>query len=322
MNNKEVIKRTIKFETPDRMGVYLPDEYGNDFRYANMNPHPDARHTNGIDEWGCRWEAFEQIGNLGEVKNCVLEDWADFDKLLIPDVLDEKRWGDVKAGIEENPDKFTLAFGIALYERAHFLRGLENLWMDILLNPDELEKLLDVLVDMNIQAIEKLSTLGIDGYFILDDWGLQDRLMISPEKWRELWKPRYEKVFSACHKHKIQTFMHSCGYIVDILDDLIEVGLDVIQMDQQENMGLDLLGEKFKGKITFFCPVDIQNTMVHGTTDDVRRYCREMFDKLGDKKGGFIPKFYDDYTAVGHSKENIKAMCEEFLQISKEIYRK
>jgi hypothetical protein len=111
------------------------------------------------------------------------------------------------------------------------------------------------------------------------------------------------------------TFLHSCGYIVDILDDLIEIGLDVIQMDQQENMGLDLLGERFGGRITFYSPVDIQYTMVRGSLDDIRAYARRMVETLGRPDGGFIPKWYGDPRGAGHSREAIDAMCEEFLRL-------
>ncbi|MEK7721578.1 MAG: hypothetical protein AAB359_04230, partial [Elusimicrobiota bacterium] len=96
-------------------------------------------------------------------------------------------------------------------------------------------------------------------------------------------------------------------------------GLDVIQIDQQENMGLDLLGKRFGGRITFFCPVDIQNTMVRGTLDDVRAYCRRMVKVLGRPEGGFIAKWYGDPAGAGHRPEAIAAMSEEFLKISREF---
>ena len=112
--------------------------------------------------------------------------------------------------------------------------------------------------------------------------------------------------------------MHSCGYIVDILDDLIEVGLDVIHMDQQQNMGLEVLGRRFGGRLTFFAPVDIQNTMVHGTLDEIRAYCRDMVRQLGRPEGGFIPRWYSDPAGAGHRQEAIDAMCQEFLRLSAE----
>ena len=102
---------------------------------------------------------------------------------------------------------------------------------------------------------------------------------------------------------------------LDILDDLIEIGLDVIQMDQQENMGLALLGDRFSGRITFFSPVDIQNTMAHGSHQEIREYCRKMVHHLGTENGGFIPKWYPDPIGAGHEKQSIDVMCDEFIKI-------
>jgi len=321
MTSREVIKRTITFQTPDRLGHEFPEPYGNDFAYVNMNPSVDLRPSEGIDEWGAVWENIG-ISRMGEVKDFPLKDWSSFDKLKIPDINDPQRWKNLENAREKARDKFLIGTGISIYERVHFIRGLENTWVDIYENPDELCMLLDILVDMNLVAVKKYSEAGIDGFFFCDDWGLQDRLMISPDIWRQIWKPRYARIYEAAHQAGMFTFLHSCGYIVDILDDLIEIGLDVIHMDQQENMGLELLGKRFGGRITFFAPVDIQKTMCFGTLDDIRAYCRRMVQHLGRPEGGFIPCWYGDPVGAGHRQEAIDAMCQEFLRISRELYGK
>ena len=169
---------------------------------------------------------------------------------------------------------------------------------------------------MNLHTIEKYAQAGVDGLIFCDDWGLQNRLMISPDSWRRIWKPRYRQIYEYAHKHGLFTFLHSCGNIVDILDDLIEAGLDVIHMDQQENMGLELLGERFGGRLTFYSPVDIQTVMINGSLEDIRNYCREMATCLGRPGGGFIPRWYEDPQGAGHSPEALEVMCQEFLEIS------
>ncbi|MGC8863244.1 MAG: uroporphyrinogen decarboxylase family protein [Armatimonadota bacterium] len=318
MTSREVVARTIKFEDPNRIPYDFPDPYGSDFVFAGLEPSPDARPANGPDEWGAVWK---NIGASyhGEVKEYPLREWSDLDRLVIPDVNAPHRWENLNGIRERAGDKFLLGFGLSIYERVHFLRGLENTWADIYENPDHLQRLIDILVGMNLQVIERYADLGVDGYFFGDDWGLQDRLMIAPEKWRELWKPAYARVFEAAHAAGMFTLLHSCGYIVDILDDLIEVGLDVIHMDQQENMGLELLRDRFRGRITFFSPVDIQNTMARGNPDEIRAYCRKMASCLGTNKGGFIPGWYSDPVGAGHTREAVDTMCREFLKISEEF---
>ena len=315
--SREVVARTIRFEGADRLPYDLPSPYGTDFAGVSMAPSPDARPSAGVDEWGAVWENIG-VCRLGEVKAFPLKDWRDFDKLSIPDIGDSRRWTALEGARERAGDKFLLADGISIYERVHFIRGLENTWLDIHEHPEELVMLLDILVEMNLYAIERYAEAGADGYIFCDDWGLQDRLMISPKSWRALWKPRYARIYAAAHDAGMLTFLHSCGHIVAILDDLIEIGLDVIHMDQQENMGLQVLGERFGGRLTFFAPVDIQQTMAHGTLDEIRAYCRAMGAHLGRPNGGFIPRWYADPIGAGHRPAAIEAMCEEFLAMSRE----
>lgn len=316
MTPKEVVRRTVAFEKPDRLAHSFPEKYGNDFGGFGMCPSPDWRPNSKeeeTDEWGAVWENIG-ICQLGEVKKFPLTDWNDYDKLTIPDISDPKRWEGIEERAATVGDKYALCGGISMYERIHFIRGLENTWTDIYLEPENLRKLLDVLVEMNLYTIERYKALGADGFIFCDDWGLQDRLMISPEKWREVWKPAYAKVYKAAHAAGMQTFLHSCGFITDILEDLIEIGLDVIQMDQQLNMGLDKLSE-FRGRITFWCPVDIQAVMCDHSLDDIRAYCHTLADTLGTPEGGFLPKWYGDPVGAGHSEEAVAAMCDEFLKI-------
>jgi hypothetical protein len=320
MTPREIVKRTIRFEFPERLAMSLREPYTNDMHFAGLAKTVDHRPRSGIDEWGAVWENIG-VCNLGEVKDFPLKDWADFDKLKIPDPAEDWRWEGLEEKVRAGGDKYIITLGISLYERIHFIRGLENTWIDIYENRENLERLLDILKDISLYMIKRLGNYNMDGYIFTDDWGLQNSLMISPDHWREIWKPRYAELFKACHDNGMDTLMHSCGYIVDILDDLIEIGLDVIQMDQQENMGIDLLSKRFKGRITFFNPVDIQQTMAHGTTDQIKAYCNEMFEKLGSTRGGFIAKFYPDPAGAGHTEKAIEAMFSEFENISTKHFK-
>lgn len=315
LTSREIVRRTVLFEGSPRLPYDLPPSYGSDFYYTGLSPSPDVRPSSGRDEWGAVWEN-KGFTNLGEVKEFPLKDWADFPAMHIPDVREERRWAGLEGVRERAGDKFLLASGISIYERVHFIRGLENTWMDIHEHPQQLCALLDLLTEMNLYCIERYAALGADGLMFCDDWGLQERLMISPKSWRELWLPRYRRIFEATRAAGMLTFLHSCGCITDILEDLIGAGLQVIHMDQQENMGVDMLGSRFGGRLTFFSPVDIQKTMVYGTMDEIRAYCQAMVAKLGRPNGGFIPRWYEDPRGAGHTQEALDVMCTEFLRLS------
>lgn len=319
MTSREAVRRALTFQTPAWLPHDFPGQWGSDFAWlAAATPSPDHRPTKGVDEWGAVWD---NVGDclVGEVKVYPLEDWANFDTLSVPDLNSPGRWQLLDGVRERAGDQFLLGFGFSLYERIHFLRGLENTWTDIYEYPDELARLIDRLVEMNLVAVEKYAAAGVDGYFFTDDWGLQERLMIDPVKWREFWKPAYARLFQAVHDAGMHTFMHSCGHIVAILDDLIEIGLEAVHMDQQANMGLELLGQRFGGRINFFSPVDIQVGM-QGALDDVRAYARQMAQHLLRREGGLIPRWYTDPQGAGHTPEALDVMCEEFLAINREVY--
>lgn len=311
MTSRERVQKTIRFETPDRLPYHLPEKHGSDIAWMSMEPHPDARLCSGIDEWGCVWENVG-VSNLGEVTLFPLQDWDDLDKLKIPEISSDARWLAIEAQRREAGDRFIIARGVSIYERIHFIRGLQDTWMDIIEEPEELCKLIDILVEMNLYAIERYAAAGANGYMWWDDWGLQDSLMISPKNWREIWKPRYARIYKAAHEAGLYTFLHSCGDITSILNDLIEVGLDVIQMDQQQNMGLERLGREFGGRITFWCPVDIQNRMVQGSAKEIESYCGDLVKFLSRPEGGFMAKWYDDPEGAGHTPEAIEAMAQGF----------
>ena len=318
MTGKEIVRRSLRFQTPERYAYDFPGHFGSDFYNTGLNPCPDWRPRNGRDHWGCLWEGFDYTV-LGEVKDSPLKDWADFNSLTIPSLDMEGAWDGAKTAKANAGDKYILGNMVSLYERVHFVRGAENTWCDILEEPENLKMFVNLLADMNIEIIRRYAQLGIDGVINCDDWGLQNRLMISPDAWREIWKPAYKRVYDAAHAAGMDTFLHSCGYITDIIEDLIEIGLDVLHLDQQENMGLENL-QNFRGRITFFSPADTQTVMPAGNPDEIRAYCRKMARCLGTKAGGFIPRWYTDPKGVGHTQESIDIMCSEFLKISDEIY--
>ncbi|HBN86248.1 MAG TPA: hypothetical protein DDZ89_20690 [Clostridiales bacterium] len=318
MNSRELMLKTVGFKNPPGLAMTLPEEYRNDIFFWGPNPSPDKRCSKGTDEWGAVWDNIG-VCSLGEVKKFPLLDWADFPKLHIPDVTEKRRWTGIEQAREKAGDRFLCGNGFSIYERLHFIRSLENTWIDIYENPEKLCELMDILTDMNLYAIRQYKENQFDGYMFCDDWGLQNSLMISPDHWRQFWKPRYKRIYDAAHKAGLVTILHSCGYIADILEDLIDAGLDVIQMDQQMNMGLDLLHERFAGRITFWCPVDIQAVMVYGNERTIRAYCREMTSKLGTSQGGFIARYYASPQSVGHTPQAIRVMCEEFMEIHGEI---
>ena len=298
MTHRERVKRAVKFADPDKIPVTLPGDFGNDILDVSPGRSGFVPSVPGEDEWHCIWgKVSPEDKTQGQVQIHPLKDYAMLESFDFPDFKPEARYahlGEIVKRNEEREDPmFVLGTApVSFGHQTEYLRGSENAWSDPYENPGEYRRLLYKLEKIGEDIVENYAKIGkIDGILLYDDWGFQDRAMISPELFGEFVAPVFARLFSKAHDNGMMTFLHSCGHIAGLMDHLIESGLDVIQMDQQENMGVDLLSEKFGGRICFWCPVDIQQTMISGTVRDVENYAKKLIDKFGSFDGGFIGKW-------------------------------
>lgn len=328
MTSRELVTRAVRFTGPERIPRSLPEPYGNDFLWVGATP--DSRWTPCLqtetkweDEFGCLWERLHGDKTMGQVTGHPLTDYAMLEGYPFPDYTLPERYEEARREIAANTDeRFVLAnVPLSLIHRLEYLRGHQAAWTDPYEYPEQLRALLNKLADIAIAAVDRMAEAGVHGIFSCDDWGLQDRPMVSPEIFAEFWKPVYRRVYHHAHQRGLLTFLHSCGHISALLPHFLAAGLDVIQMDQQENMGVDALARQFGGKLCFWCPVDIQHTMVQGSVEDVRVYARKLIDSFGRFRGGFIAQWYGSPEAVQHAPEKIAAMCEEFVRYGELVYR-
>lgn len=205
---------------------------------------------------------------------------------------------DARQIVEENNasanPKYCLAVApfSGLNEPLQDLVGLDRLFEAYYEEPGHVKALIGRLAEAQRESFRLLAECGCDGVMIYDDWGLQDRLMISLPMIQEFFGPHYRANWEYAHSLGMDTWVHSCGYIIELLPLLREWGLDVIQQDQQENMGLEALDAVAGGRLAFWCPVDIQKTMADGSVDDIRAYVGRMMATLGNHAGGLISKRY------------------------------
>ena len=327
MTSHERVVRAVKFQGPDRVPYNLPAPWGSDLRGCGAGADPSWQpcvrtETEWEDEFHSIWRKLPGDKTMGQVVGHPLGDYAMLEDFEWPDYTVEARYEGARNACADNPeDKFLLgSIPMSLIHRLEYLRGHVEAWTDPYEHPEELSRLLNLLGDIAIQAIDRLADAGAHGIMSCDDWGLQDRSMLSPETFAEFFKPVYHRVYHHAHQRGLLTFLHSCGHITDLLEHFIEAELDVIQQDQQENMGVEELGRRFGGRLCFWCPVDIQQTMVRGTVEDVRAYARRLIDTLGCFNGGFIAQWYASPAAVDHSQEKIDAMAEEFVSYGARVY--
>lgn len=328
MTSEERVKRAIHFQGPDHIPHHLPDGHENDILWlwfggpAERQPWttlPDGRRQQKVDAWGVTWETMGG-GSFGEAVAWPLAEITRQAEYELPDLHNPAHFASARGAVASNSaspnPKYRL--GVmpvsSLNEGTHNVMGLANLFVAYYEEPEHLHAWLARLAEKQRESIRILADIGCNGVMGYDDWGLQDRLMISPSLIQEFFIPHYRENWALAHSLGMDVWLHSCGNILDILPTLVETGLDVIQQDQQENMGLEALDAKVGGRLAFWCPVDIQKTMVEGTVADVQAYVRRMMATVGAHNGGLVSMSYSSPDAVQHTPEKVAAMCAAFRE--------
>ena len=143
----------------------------------------------------------------------------------------------------------------------------------------------------------------------MDDWGAQNSLLISPEMWKEMFKPLYQEYVDIARKNNKYIFMHSDGNILSIIPDLIDIGIDALN-SQIFAIQLNNLNQ-FKGQITFWGEIDRQNMLPNFNKEEIENVVREIYDELYSN-GGIIGQLE---FGPGAKPENVYAAFEMWKKI-------
>jgi uroporphyrinogen decarboxylase len=278
-----------------------------------------------VDEWGIEFrEARDQEGNVlyyGITRHPL----SDIDSI---DEIESYRWPDscntdayqglkdkAKA-LRENTD-----FGLvghpgdtSIFEVCWYLRGMEGFFGDMLINKPLAEALLEKVLEVQCNRFERyLEEVGdsLDVVAVGDDLGTQSSLLISPQLYREMIKPYHDRYFQFIKSRTpAKLKLHSCGAIMPLLDDFIEIGVDIMNPVQVSAIGMDPaeLKERFGDQLVFWGGIDTQQTLSRGNTEDVRREVEARIEQLGSD-GGYVVSAVHNIQADVPPK-NIVAMFE------------
>ncbi|MFH1613939.1 MAG: uroporphyrinogen decarboxylase family protein [Planctomycetota bacterium] len=305
MNSKELVSRTLNFESPQRIPVDVwihpasRTKYGTrlenllrdnpiDFARADYNDPfgYDRLFTKGTftDPWGCVWNNLCE-GIMGEVKHSPLAEARELGNYRAPLALVDEGYENVVQSIKQNSDKFILACAPQLdpFERMQYLRGVENFLVDIAEESKIFFQIKEMMFDFVMQYVRNWLRYDVDAVIFSDDWGSQQSMLISPEAWRKYFKFHYRELFEIIHRKGKYVFFHSDGNIIDIYPDLIEIGVDALN-SQLFVIGLDKI-EAFRGQITFWGEMDRQKTFTFGRPDEVEAEAKLLKQACFDNGG-------------------------------------
>ena len=332
VNSRERVYRAISFKKPDRiplqhgvlpaalfrhgqglcdlLGEYASDVYTGPWSIPSPEKLPVSyRRGGGTDEWGCVW-ANRVDGVLGQIVGRPLADWSRFGSYEFPAHASLEEITTFQKGLNAEHEAHVLAGGFNLFERMQWLRGYEQVLIDIATGAPEAYELRDALTEWGAEELRRWVTTNADGISLADDWGTQTALMIHPDQWRRIFLPSYRRFCEIAHQAGKVVHFHSDGMVWEIMEDLVDAGVDVLNV-QQHVIGLERIARRFAGRICFRTDLDRQFILPRGTPEEVRQHVRQTIEALGSPRGGLI----------GHGEigpdvplENVRAMFQAFRE--------
>jgi len=177
---------------------------------------------------------------------------------------------------------------MGLFERGWHLRGIENFLVDMIEEEAFAEDLLDGIISVHIALIDMIcERTKADAIFGGDDVCDQRGVIMGLERWRKFFKPRQKQAVDRAHLHGLPYIMHSCGNVLPIVDDLIEIGVDALESLQPETTDLTALKQKAKGKLALIGGMGSQKMLFSGTPEEIRAETRRLKNMMGES-GGYV----------------------------------
>lgn len=283
--------------------------FNSDFRAVCMRPkkgfeiHEFLDETGRqcfVDEWGIRWGKSRYYYDMME--NPLKEPTLDaLERFPWPDPYESGRTEGLAEQVKRLYKKtdFAIVAGIAgptaagFFEQAWAMRGFPKFLADLLARPEFVDALLDRLLETYLDFYEMY--LDIVGEYVQlvewgDDYGMQIAPLISPTLFRRYFKDRNKKFFDLVKsKTDAKIFFHSCGSIYPFIEDLIEVGVDVLNPIQPlaANMDHVRLKKEFGSRLSFHGGLDIQRLLPRGTPKEVEDGVRRLLTNMASG-GGYL----------------------------------
>jgi len=276
---------------------------------ATTPPSETSHERRFIDDWGCEWLEV-QAGILGQVVGHPLADWDKLAQLTAPDPARQWNWEAIRPQCRQQRERGELVNGYmgvvqgGFFDRLQFLRGLGNLLVDLLERPQELDRLIALVLDYNMRLIHLWLDAGAELIHFHGDIGMQHSLMMSPTTFREVLEPAYREMFQTCRRAGAHVKYSSDGCLLEIVDDLVECGVS-FHDPQVRACGIDAIARAYGGKLCAM--VDIGEQMLRfASPDEIDAQIREIVEKVGRAEGGLM--LYACPSA-DVPVENIEAIC-------------
>lgn len=334
MTPRENILRAARFEGPEFIPMiflindacwnYYPQDALQELMCAHPLLFPDYQKQASVtptfsidcladkpytDPWGCVWETTDD-GIVGVVTRHPLGDWAVFEDYHPPTVDSAYDWAQIAQRI--NAHRVRGEFYRASLGHGHTflrlcdLRGYENTLIDMIDEDDRFARLLSTVEQYNLDIVQRLLGLGVEWMGYPEDLGMQKGPMISPALFRQYIKPVYARLMHPAREAGVVIHMHSDGDLHDLLDDMLDLGITVLNLQDLVN-GLDWIKDRLRGKVCIELDIDRQEITRFGTPAQIEALIRDEVATLGSREGGLM-MLYGLYPGV--PLENVSALMD------------
>jgi len=275
-----------------------------------------------LDDWGVGHKK-GSVAHFTEMLHPMKEFQTieEFEQYPYPDAVADYKWEDVPGRVEAIKKQDLIAVAgmeTTIFERAWYMRGMDQFMLDMVLYPDLANYHLDRITEIKCEWAKRYAQAGVDVLRLGDDVSTQLDMMMSPAMWRQFIKPRLKKVIQAAKEVKpdVMIFYHGDGNLQKIIPDLIEIGVEILNPVQPECMDPVEIKKQYGDRLSFWGTIGTQTTMPFGTPDEVRRVCRRMIEEVGKGGGLFLAPTHVLEPEVPW--ENIEAFIETVKSYNKQ----
>lgn len=269
------------------------------------------------DEWGVGWHSvpYETRFGSGRYTEICTHPLADDDAISryqAPDPTRDSLYDDAAAMIREYGDEYWIVGAVptTIFETGWALRGLSQLLMDFLVDPDLAHAVLDIPCNYHKEAAERLACMGADMIWLGDDVGTQRGMLMDPAQWRTFLKPRLAAIIAGVKaiNPAVKVAYHTDGDAMVIIPELIEIGVDILNPIQPACMNPAEVKRRFGDKLCFWGSLDEQYTLPFGTPADVANEVQQRLATIG--RGGGLILGPTHHVQLDTPMENFFAMVE------------
>lgn len=317
MNSKEIVQRTLDFKCPIRVAHSF---YPSDFMWAGIHvkaPQNDWKKVGEmewrrVDEWGNVWQK-KCYGSKGKIIKGGLQELKDIETYQFPDFSNPALYTNTRAAFS-NAIQFW-HIGVLSGSTFEIANSLLNHYFSLIITNIEEVRIFHNRIDeiLKIQ-ISRFKEAGADSVMIIEDIGETRQIPLWPSLWKDEFRPRLQSLCDHAHSLDLKVIMHSLQETA-LIPELISCGIDCIQLDSPDSVGLDALQTmRNRFRVSFWCPIDIHSTLQSRNELTIRNKVHDMLNMLWNGEGGFIAGYFWDNLSLRLDPQWQEYACEEFIR--------